>query len=54
MLPSTIFKSPLKELKDYIKVIPLTEQMQHMPEHKKVPMLLPTYFPDLKDCFKAG
>lgn len=37
MLLSTIFNSLLEELKDYIKVIPLTEQMQHMPKHKKSP-----------------
>jgi len=54
MPPSTIFKSLLKELKGYIKVVPLTEQMQLVPEHKKVTMLLPTYFPDRKDCFKEG
>lgn len=34
MLPSTIFKSLLKQFKEYIKVIPLTEDMQHMPEYK--------------------
>lgn len=37
MLLSTIFKSLLEELKDYIKVIPPTEQVQHMPKHKKSP-----------------
>lgn len=54
MLLSTMFNSLLEELKNYIKVIPLTEQMQHMPKHKKSPMLLPTYFLDQQDFFKAG
>lgn len=48
MMPSTIVKSLLEEVKEHAKVIPLTEQMQHMPEDKKVLMLLPTYFPDLR------
>lgn len=37
MLRSTIFKPLLKELKDCVKVIPLTEQVQHMLEHKISP-----------------
>lgn len=37
MLPSTIFKPSLKELKDCVKIIPLTEQVQHILEHKISP-----------------